>query len=365
MRSHSGDWKSGQADRFGEAVNQPLIAGFITPRNPTLPSGLHSFASVDADHVSISTCKPAEWNGDGFIVRLVETRGQQTIVNLSIPFLAPLSAANETTLTETDLDKPLTISGNSVQVEIPAYGVKNIRIHCAANPVGTIRNIRIQPVSDMEVALEWKPVDGTAFYRVYRSTTPDFKPALLDLVAMPETNNYLDKPQNHLNGWIANRLNPETRYYYRVEAVSQYNSRGPASEPVVVTTLTTAKKSCPPEQVQDLHAILVSPLAPANQVNLLWRSNIEPNVSGYEIYRSTTPGFTPSSGTLLSEVIPYPSKKATIFKELDHQMFLDVNTAAGTTYYYKIRALTSSGQPGAFSKEVSVRMMIYPFPMPL
>jgi hypothetical protein len=355
MRSHAGNWQTGQADQFGETINQPLVARFINTKNGTLPGGTKSFASVDADNVSVSTIKLAEYNGNGFILRLNETRGRKTIVNLSVPFLGSITSANETTLTETDLNNPLQVLGNTIPVELPAYGVKTIRVRSMVAPAGKIRKISAKPISDMEVALEWDKVDGSAFYRVYRDTMPDFKPSLLKLVAMPAVNNFVDKPQNRLTGWIANRLNPGTTYYYQVEAVSQTNERGPVSACVSVKTLTTAQKACPPEKVRDLHAILVSPLAPVNQVNLLWRNNIEQNVVRYEIYRSAKPGFKPSQATLLTKEDVQFSTNATIFRGLSHQMFLDKEVGYSKTYFYKIRAITAIGQPGAFSEEVSIQ----------
>ena len=90
---------------------------------------------------------------------------------------------------------------------------------------------------------------------------------------------------------------PDDAIYCRVEAVSRLNLRGPICAPVAAATLATSEKACSPAPVLDLHAILVSPLAPLNQVNLLWRSNIEPDVAGYEVHRSIKPGFTPGADT--------------------------------------------------------------------
>jgi alpha-mannosidase len=351
LRSHAGNWQAGEADRFGEAVNQPLLARLLPPGGGPRPVGAHSFAAVEGGNVSVSTCKPAEWNGDGFIVRLVETRGRKTTADLRLPFLLPIASANETTLTETDLDRPLVVRGDAVRVELPAYGVKTIRVRRAAAATGAVTKLTATPVSDLEVALEWTPVPDAACYRVYRGTTADFQPTLLTLVAMPAVARCVDKAQNHGPGWMANRLTPGTTYHYRVEAVSRHHTRGPASASVAATTMSTEEKACPPGAVQDLHAILVSPLAPLNQINLLWRSNVEPNIAGYEIHRSTTPGFTPSPSTLLAKVEVRTSAKATDYRHYDHQMFLDKDTAPGAAYRYRVRAITQSGLPGGFSAE--------------
>ena len=275
-------------------------------------------------------------------------------MNLNLPFLSPIASAVETTLTETDLNRALPVAGDSVRLEVPPYGVKTIRVRSAAEPCGEVKNVTAKAVSDMEVAVEWEPVPGAAFYRVYRGISPDFNPSLLTLVAMPAVAHFVDKAQDHFTGWIANRLQPETAYYYRVEVVSRHNERGPASVPVVATTLATATNACTPGPVLDLHAILVSPLAPVNQINLLWRSNVEPNIAGYEIHRSTAAGFTPSAATLLAKVDIQRSTKATGVNTFSHQMFLDEKPAFATTYYYRVRTITRTGLPGGFSSEAFV-----------
>jgi hypothetical protein len=354
LRSHAGNWQAGEADRFGEAVSQPLMARLLPASGGTRSGGAFSFASVDRGSVSVSTCKPAEWNGEGFIVRLVETHGRKTTADLRLPFLLPIASANETTLTETDLDRPLVVSGDTIRVELPAYGVKTIRVRSAAAACGKVQKLTSTPISDMEIALEWTPVPNAACYRVYRGTTADFQPGLLTLVAMPAAASWVDKAQNHGPAWMANRLAPGTTYHYRIEAVSRHNARGPASAAVAATTMSTAEKACPPGAVGDLHAILISPLAPLNEVNLLWRSNIEPNIAGYEIHRSTSSGFTPSPSTLLAKMEISTSVKATDYREYDHQMFLDKTTTPNTAYCYRVRAITWSGLPGGFSGEASV-----------
>lgn len=354
LRSHAGNWQDGGADRFGESVNQPLVARPIQPGGSGLPAGAQSFACVDVANVSISTCKPAEWNGDGFIVRLNETAGRRTTAQVSLPFLGPVAAANETTLVEDDLALALPVSGNAFRIEVPAFGVKTVRVRSSTGPCAEVSGVKAAAQSDLAVALEWNPVPGAAFYRVYRDTTADFKPSLLTLVATPAAAACVDRAKNYTAGWIANRLHPETRYYYRVEAVSPHNLRGPSSAAIAVTTAASAQRACPPGPVQDLHAILVSPLAPANCINLLWRSNVEPNIAAYEIHRSTQADFTPTDSTVLAKAAVQSSAKATAYRGLDHQMFLDEKTDLNTTYHYKVRAVTATGLAGDFSACASV-----------
>jgi len=321
-----------------------------------LPAAAHSFAAVDADNVSVTTCKLAENNGDGFIVRMVETRGLKTTVHLTLPSLGGISEANETSLVEDDVaGAALEVVENSIKLELPPYGVKTVRVQKSGRVAPAVGNVTAKPLSDLEVTLEWAPVPGAAFYRVHRDTVAGFTPSALTLVATTAESRYLDRARDHVHAWIINRLTPETTYYYRVEAVTRSNQRGPASAEASTTTLATAAKACAPQAVRDLHAILVSPNAPVNQVNLLWRSNVEPTVVGYEVHRSTTADFVPSQDSLLAEAAVVVSGKSSEGNRyLDHQMYLDAKPALATTYYYRVCAINSSGARGAFSSEASV-----------
>jgi hypothetical protein len=233
--------------------------------------------------------------------------------------------------------------------------VKTVRLVRADSPFALTKALVAKPRSDMEVELTWQAVPGAAYYRVYRGDTAaeivDRSPTSFHLVAITSEPRHLDRAENHGSGWIANRLQPSTAYFYRVEAVSSGNVRGPYSEAASVTTLATDKAACAPGVVEDLHAILVTPLAPANAINLLWRTNVEPNISAYEIHRSTEASFTPTDKTLLAKVDVQVSKKASDIKFFDHQMYFDKAVDKATTYHYRVRAITSTGKPGPFSAD--------------
>ncbi len=371
IRSHKGDWREGRADEFGWDVHNPLIARVVVGKKngPLPPSG--GFASVDCPNVACTTIKPAEANGAGFILRFVETQGRRTTATVSLSFLGAVDSANETSLIEDDRPEALVVcDGRKITFHIQPFGVKTIRVkRTASPPLAAIAAVRAEPVSDMEIKLSWQADENAArrisHYHVYRGTTPDFEPRLLNLVGRPAAADYLDRPQLNYGGWINNRLEPNTTYYYRVAAVDRWNNEGPASSAVSVATLRSEKKNMTPLRVECLRAVLVSPIAPFNCVNLLWRTNCESDVRRYEVHRSTKAGFEPDDSSRIGVAdadaviqgiksveyghVPVDHRAG----DYDHMMWLDEAVEPGVTYYYRVCAVDTAGQRGPFSAEAA------------
>ena len=134
---------------------------------------------------------------------------------------------------------------------------------------------------------------------------------------------------------------------------------------VEVTTLASAEKNLPPVAVEGVRPILVSPITHDNTVNLLFRTSCEPDVTQYEVHRSTASGFVAGTNTLVGVVksddvpprsggygespIQYKNK------DYDHAMCEDKSVEPDTQYYYKVCGVDAAGQKGAFSGEVSIR----------
>ena len=209
------------------------------------------------------------------------------------------------------------------------------------------------PVSDMEVALSWQP---DAARKGTRATTtsiaarrPVSSPTLLNLVERPAAASCTDRPQLNYGGWINNRLEPETTYYYRVAAVDRWNNRGPVVRGRGRHDAEIGQKHMAPLRVECLRAILVSPIAPYRFVNLLFRTNCEPDIVRYEVHRSTRPGFTPDDsnaiGTVEADAVikgstEYGHTPADYrVREFDHAMYEDDSVLPDGTYYYRVRAV--------------------------
>ena len=369
LRSHAGDWREGRADQFGWETMNPLVATVVAgKRTGGLTEPAASFLTVDQPNVVCTTIKPAEANGRGIVLRFVETQGKPTTSSFRATFFGTPAAAIETSLLEDDRG-PLAIGpGGEVAFAIEPFGVKTIRLLSQPNMLPSPPQVAAEPLSDMEVALKWNAPDVSSekigYYRIYRGTKPDFQPGLLNLVARVGGTAAVDRPTLHFGGWINDRVEPETTYYYRVSAIDRWNNESPASAAVKATTLKSSEKNALPNRVERLSAILISPLGQHDHVNLLFRTNCESDVVRYEIHRCGTPGFVPGEKTRIGEVDANAIIKGSTayghtpidrrLREFDHIMYQDNTVEAFSEYYYRVRAVDAVGQKGPFSEEAAV-----------
>ena len=225
-----------------------------------------------------------------------------------MPFLDGISAATETSLVEDDKPVSLGVTDNQrIRVTIPPFGVKTIRVlpRTPAAPA-SVERVTASAVSDMEIALSWQVNDDamkrTSHFNVYRGDTADFQPTLLHLVQRSAQTSCVDRPQLHYGGWINNRLEPDATYYYRIAAVDRWNNQGPVSKTVAMKTLKSEQKNMTPLRVEQPSAIAVSPVAPYNSVNLIFRTNCESDVAQYHVHRGRQPGFVPDDSNRIGVV---------------------------------------------------------------
>jgi serine protease AprX len=171
---------------------------------------------------------------------------------------------------------------------------------------------------DGAVNLSWtQPSDGGApitEYRIYRGTSSGGE-TYLATVAAPGTS-YGDTAVS--NG---------TTYYYQVSAVNA-NGEGPRSN----EASATPRDSVPPASPTGLTAT-----AGNARVTLGWNPNAETDLASYRVYRGTTSG----GETYLATVPPSQTS------------YVDTAVANGTTYYYLVRAMDTSGNESGPSNEVS------------
>ncbi|MGD0938781.1 MAG: carbohydrate-binding protein [Terracidiphilus sp.] len=138
--------------------------------------------------------------------------------------------------------------------------------------------------------------------------------------------------------YAATGLAPLTSYSYTVEATNS-GGTSTADGPVSAETLGNSGGVAPPTSVTAVGSAY-------NQIDLRWvaSTTTAPNTApvNYEIYRSTTANFTPSSSNLIGTTIGI-----TNYVDNNYPATTSPATTSGvapsTTYYYQVVASTSSG----------------------
>jgi predicted phage tail protein len=164
---------------------------------------------------------------------------------------------------------------------------------------------------------------GVTRYDVYRSTTSGFTPGAANRVAQPAGLSYTDAG-----------LAPGT-YYYRVQAEDAAGNLGASSnEASAVITGDTQAPTAPGSLVAT---------AGSGQAALTWTGSTDNvAVTKYDVYRSTTPGFTPAVGNRIAQptVASYTNSGLT-----------------PGTYYYRVAAEDAAGNISAASNEASATVL--------
>ncbi len=125
LTTHEGDWLAGNANRFGWSIGNPLTPVCIQGDNGgTLKTNM-SFCQVDKDNVVLLTMKEAE-DREGLIIRLAETQGQDSDVEVTLPFIE-IRQGFQTNLVEEN-EATVATEKHSVVVHVKAFGITTIRI---------------------------------------------------------------------------------------------------------------------------------------------------------------------------------------------------------------------------------------------
>ena len=368
ITSHKNDWKQGEVYKSGWKNTHPLIPILSSGKRTTdLPEAEYSFLTLDVDNVICSTIKPAEANGEGYILRFFEQAGKQTTVEATISFGFPLEAVVETNLLEDDRSKKISLlSDSGFRFNISAYGLKTIRVIPKASSMHPVNITDAIATADREVILKWENdkqgLDDIAYFKLYRSKEPEFNPSFRYYIGSTEKCEYTDVPVLNYGGWMSYDIKPATTYYYKVVPVGKNNRIYKPSNTVKVTTKNSNERNLPPGKVHGLYVVHVSDIAPFNYNALFFYTNIEDDVTKYRIYRSQEKGFEPSDVNLISEfdadnsfehVTPHAYAKVNRkLKEYNRQLYVDQNVEDRVTYYYKVCAVDEAGNMGAFSDEV-------------
>jgi len=127
LTSHGPEWDSARAARFGWGYCTDLQA-IVLPagQEGPLSTGKCSFCQIDQPNVMAFTLKRAE-DGDGYIVRLIELAGKDTVTRLRLPGVAVVDALR-TNIMEENGERLAVVDGEII-LPIPAFGIETLRLH--------------------------------------------------------------------------------------------------------------------------------------------------------------------------------------------------------------------------------------------
>jgi hypothetical protein len=199
--------------------------------------------------------------------------------------------------------------------------IRSTTTSCAADPSAPT-GLAATATSSSAIGLTWTavtpPVNCTiSSYSVYRSTTSGFAPSSSTLVASG-----LTSPSYSNTGLAAS-----TTYYFLVEALDSFGTSVASAQASAETEPTPCTTD--PSAPTGLAATATS----SSVVGLTWTAVTPPancTISSYSVYRSTTSGFTPGTGTLVASGLTSPS-------------YSNTGLAASTTYYFLVEALDGEG----------------------
>ncbi|WP_233166161.1 S8 family serine peptidase [Archangium sp. Cb G35] len=183
--------------------------------------------------------------------------------------------------------------------------------NACATPGGTLAGVTAAPGGTGAIDVSWTP-NGSASYNVYRSTTRGGPYTRVGTVAAPP--------------FTDTGLSGGTTYHYVVRAVECAES--PDSNEASVTA--TGVCTLPPTFAGLTSVNNGASSTCANTLAWSAGSPICGGTLGYSVYRSTTPGFTPSAANRIATGVT-----GTTFSD-------DLNLTHGTPYYYVVRATETS-----------------------
>ena len=182
--------------------------------------------------------------------------------------------------------------------------------------------------SSSAIGLSWSAVTPPSnctisSYKVYASTTSGFTPSSSNLIASTTGMTYSNTG-----------LAASTTYYYVVEAVDADGASAASTQ----ASAKTSAASC--SAVPSAPTGLTATASSSSAIGLSWSAVTPPancSISSYNVYGSTTSGFTPSSSNLITTTTG--------------TTYSNTGLAASTTYYYKVEAVDADGSSAASAQQ--------------
>jgi fibronectin type 3 domain-containing protein len=182
--------------------------------------------------------------------------------------------------------------------------------------------------SSSTIGLSWSAVTAPAnctisSYKVYGSTTSGFTPSSSNLLGSPTGTTFSNTG-----------LAASTTYYYVVEALDADGNSAASTQ----ASAETAAASC--SAVPSAPTGLTATASSSSVIGLSWTAVTPPancTISTYNLYGSTSSGFTPSASNLLT------STTGTSYS--------NTGLTASTTYYYVVEAVDADGSSTASTQQ--------------
>ena len=330
---------SATADNAGTEADSGSITSFVTTWGgtggscttvPSAPTGLTATAT-SSSAISLSwaaVAPPANCTISSYNVYSSTTSG-------FTPSAANLIASGVTGTTYTSTGLTASTTYYYVVEALDAAGTSTASAQTTATTQsnGVCSAVPASPVgltatftSSSAIALSWTAVTppvncSISSYSVYRSTTSGFTPGSGNLIASGVTGT------TYSNTGLA----ASTTYYYVVEAADADGTSAASAQ----ATATTEAASC--TAVPSAPSGLTATAASSSAIGLSWTAVIPPAncaISGYSVYGSTTSGFTPGSGNLITSGLTTTS-------------YSNTGLQASTTYYYVVEAVDADGASAA------------------
>ena len=240
IHSHAGTFNEARVPQFAERTVTPLLTAVIPQaQTGTLPPVKHSFLSVDAKNIELTTLKLSEEPGRGVIARFHETDGKQ-IAEASFR----LGFDRQHRLTKCSLLERDCGTLEQPALSCDAFGYFTLRIEQNGTVPGSAA-LTVASATDRSVNLKWPWVPVATQYQVYRGEDPGFTADEYHLLAVTSRTGYRD------GGLSAGATN-----YYRVAAVNAGTLRGSVS--AAVQAMTAPKGDSLPAKVGSHYTGLIS-----------------------------------------------------------------------------------------------------------
>jgi alpha-mannosidase len=143
LYGHKGDWREGGTNEQALRLNQPLLAFQTIPHQGQLGKS-YSFLRLSHPNVSVSAVKKAE-NSEEIIVRVVETRGQETN-NVTLSLGAGIKSAREMNGVEEEVG-PAQVKKGQLVFNLKPYSLKTFAI----KPVAPVKTLTAPVVAEVEL----------------------------------------------------------------------------------------------------------------------------------------------------------------------------------------------------------------------